>query len=200
MSQHSALHPCPKGISCNSVLYSCSSAIFGVSAGGLPHVDGCTSVQSHDKRLLVVDGCERRPAAICSRTNCDTTTKFQLPQAAPTTVKWQAALSPELARWARETCEASEFAFANSLPHSSHQASLPAPTFKASLPAPTSKSSEQRWEVDICNPRSQSHSCSNTMHAIRPAHYMHMYQSHHISPSHQAISPSHQAISRIDHV
>ena len=118
-------------------------------------------------------------------------TKFQLPQAAPTTVKWQAALSPELARWARETCEASEFAFANSLPHSSHQ---------ASLPAPTSKSSEQRWEGDICNPRSQSHSCSNTMHAIRPAHYMHMYQSHHISPSHQAISPSHQAISRIDHV
>ena len=116
-------------------------------------------------------------------------TKFQLPQAAPTTVKWQAALSPELARWARETCEASEFAFANSLPHSSHQASLPAPTFKASLPAPTSKSSEQRWEGDICNPRSQSHSCSNTMHAIRPAHYMHVYQSHHISPSHQAISP-----------
>lgn len=37
----------------------------------------------------------------------------------------QAALSPELARWARETCEASEFAFANSLPHSSHRSCPP---------------------------------------------------------------------------
>jgi hypothetical protein len=55
---------------------------------------------------------------------------------------------------------------------------------------------------DICNPRSQPHSCSNTMHACMQSdqpHVMHMtlYQSHHISPSsdciHQPVASSDQS-------